>query len=50
LKKRVTPVQKDKLSAAVAFGITSSELLYVYDVVSEWRSLTELRQCWLSGQ
>jgi chorismate dehydratase len=27
---------------AATLGITSSELLYVYDVVSEWRSLTEL--------
>jgi len=27
---------------AATLGITSSELLYIYDVVSEWRSLTEL--------
>jgi chorismate dehydratase len=27
---------------AATLGITSSELLYVYDVVTEWRSLTEL--------
>jgi chorismate dehydratase len=27
---------------AATLGITSSELLYVYDVASEWRSLTEL--------
>ena len=27
---------------SATLGITSSELLYVYDVVSEWRSLTEL--------
>jgi len=27
---------------AATLGITSSELLYVHDVVSEWRSLTEL--------
>jgi chorismate dehydratase len=27
---------------AAALGITSSELLYVYDVVTEWRSLTGL--------
>ena len=27
---------------AATLGISSSELLYVYDVVSEWRSLTEL--------
>jgi chorismate dehydratase len=27
---------------AATLGITGSELLYIYDVVSEWRSLTEL--------
>ncbi len=27
---------------AATLGVTSSELLYVYDVASEWRSLTEL--------
>jgi chorismate dehydratase len=30
------------LCRAAALGITSSELLYVYDVVGEWRSLTGL--------
>jgi chorismate dehydratase len=28
--------------SAATLGITNSELLYVYDVVSEWQSLTEL--------
>jgi chorismate dehydratase len=30
------------VSQAAALGITSAELLYVYDVVGEWRSLTGL--------
>src|SRR5258708_38484263 len=31
-----------KLCHAATLGITSSEFLYVYDVVGEWRSLTGL--------
>jgi len=44
------PIQKEGWSGApgqavcqaVTLGITSSELLYVYDVVAEWRALTGL--------
>ena len=34
--------QGQKLCHAATLGITSSEFLYVYDVVGEWRSLTGL--------
>jgi chorismate dehydratase len=34
--------QGQTVCPAVTLGITSSELLYVYDVVGEWRSLTGL--------
>ena len=34
--------QGQTVCQAAALGITNSELLYVYDVVGEWRSLTEL--------
>jgi len=35
---------------AAALGITNAEMLYVYDVVGEWRSLTDYPPSWRSGR
>ena len=41
-KDSLSGTPDEKVCQAAALGITSSELLYVYDVVAEWRTLTGL--------
>jgi chorismate dehydratase len=41
-KDSQTGAEGQSICPAATLGITGSELLYVYDVASEWRSLTEL--------